>query len=114
VESISGIEAVDYENTLAIAVVIFGDCFILVLACSVPNLQFDFGPINFDDFVNIIDADGHHVILYEFSLAIPKKDIALSYSRVSDDDNLHEVIEGLILLVPRFHPLTLNIYQTNN
>ena len=55
---------------MAVAVVVFCDGLVLILASSVPYLQFDFDSIDGDDFVDVVDADGHHVVVDELALAI--------------------------------------------
>lgn len=84
------------ENSLAIPVIILGDCFVFVLTSGVPNLQFDFDPVQLDNLEDIIDADGHHVVFNELALAVAQQDVALTDSGISDDDYFLEVVEVLL------------------
>ena len=90
------------EHSLAIAVIILGDCFVFVLTSSVPNLQFDFDPVQLDDLEHIIDADGHHVVFNELALAIAQKYVTLSHSGVSDEDYFLEVVKVLLAFAFNF------------
>ena len=55
---------------MTVSVVVFGDGFVLILSCSIPDLQFDFSVVDIDDFVDIIDSNGHHIVLHKLALAV--------------------------------------------
>ena len=101
-EGLTGVDGEDDENSLAVAVIIFCDGFVFVLTSSVPNLQFNSNSVQFDDLEDIIDADGHHVVFDELSLAVAQQDVALSDSGVSDDDYFLEVVEVLLAFAFNF------------
>jgi hypothetical protein len=73
VEGLSWVDGEYDENTLTIPVVVLSDRFVFVLACSVPNLEFD--PVSFEgnDLENIVYADGHHVVVYEFAFTVAQE-----------------------------------------
>lgn len=58
------------KYSLTVTVVTLGDSFVLILSCSVPYLQFNPDWVNGDDFEYKINADGHHVVVYELALVI--------------------------------------------
>ena len=101
-EGLTGVDGEDDENSLAVAVIILCDGFVFVLTSSVPNLQFNSNSVQFDDLEDIIDADGHHVVFDELSLAVAQQDVALSDSGVSDDDYFLEVVEVLLAFAFNF------------
>ena len=96
---------------MAVAIVVLGDSFVFILARSIPNLQFDPISVEADDFEDVVYADGHHVVIYELSLAVAEQQIALADSRVSDYYHLLEVVEGFIRFASRF-PKWLHQYYT--
>ena len=101
-EGLTGVDGEDDENSLAVAVIILCDGFVFVLTSSVPNLQFNSNSVQFDDLEDIIDADGHHVVFDELSLAVAQQDVAFSDSGVSDDDYFLEVVEVLLAFAFNF------------
>ena len=101
-EGLTGVDGEDDENSLTVAVIILCDCFVFVLTSGVPNLQFNSNSVQFDDLEDIIDADGHHVVFDELSLAVAQQDVAFSDSGVSDDDYFLEVVEVLLAFAFNF------------
>ena len=95
VEWLSWIDAEDYEYTLAITIVILSDGFIFILSCGVPDLKLDAYPIDFYYFIDIVNADSHHVVLYKFALGVPQQHIALAYSWVTYYYDLLQVVKLL-------------------
>jgi hypothetical protein len=79
VERVLRVYAKHDDDTLTVAIVIFSDGFVLVLTSSVPYLQFDAGALLADNFVDVIDADGHHVVLYELAFGVSEQHIRLAY-----------------------------------
>ena len=69
------VDAKNDDDALTVAIVIFSDGFVLVLASSVPDLQFYAGALLADNFVDVIDADGHHVVLHELAFGVPEQHI---------------------------------------
>lgn len=88
---------------MTIAIVVFCDGFVFVLASCVPQLQFDFGAFDVDDFVDVVDADGHHVVLDELAFTISKQEVAFAHARVPNDYNFLEVVELLLRFPFPFH-----------
>jgi len=105
-ERIARIDRKDHENSLAVAVVSLCDGFVLLLARSIPDLQFDARAIDSDNFEDVVDADGHHVVIDEHALGVPEQDVALAHSRVPDDDYFLDVVEGLLHLPPPLQSAT--------
>ena len=107
VKGLPRVDGEDYENSLTVAIVILRDGFVLVLACGVPDLEFDLDAIEGDDLEHVIDSDGHHIVLHELALAVPQQQVALADPRVADYDDLLQIIELLLFLAfylpERFH-----------
>lgn len=59
-----------YEDTLTVTVIVLRDGFIFILSSCIPYLKFDFNSIDSDDFEDIVDADSHHVVVNELTLAV--------------------------------------------
>ena len=78
-ERIARIDRKNHENSLAVAVVCLCDGFVLLLARSIPDLQFDASAFNSDNFEDVVYADGHHVVIDEHALGITKQDVALTH-----------------------------------
>lgn len=103
-EGLPRIKGEDDENSLTILVVVLSDSLVLVLSSSIPDLYLDLDLLYFDDLEDIVYADGHHVVIHELILAIPKQDVALPHSRVPDYYHFLQVIETLCFLFPTLCP----------
>lgn len=79
-EGVFGVDAENYEYSLTVAVIVLGDGFVFVLAGSVPDLELDPHSVDCDDFIDVVDADGHHVVIHKFALTVPEEDVALTDS----------------------------------
>lgn len=105
IEGLFGVDTKHDENALTVPIVIFSDCFVFVLASSVPQLQLDFSSFDINDFVDIVDTDSHHVVLDELALAVTKQEVAFPHPRVADYYYFLEVVELLFSLALTLHKM---------
>ncbi len=93
VERLSRIDAVRDDSPIAIAIVVLGYCFVLLLSCRVPYLQFDPESVNRADIPDIINANCHYIIINKFILSVADQQRTLTHSRISYYYDLHRVIK---------------------
>jgi hypothetical protein len=84
VERLSRIDGEDDQDSLAVAVIVLRNGLVLVLSCSVPNLEFYSDTIEGDDLKDIIDSNGHHVIFDKLAFAESEQQVTLAHSGIPD------------------------------
>lgn len=99
-EGLTGINREYDEYSLAILVIVLGDGLVFVLSGCVPDLYLDFDLLHLDDLEDVVYADGHHVVIHKFILAVSEQDVALPDPRVTDYYHFLKIIETLSFLFP--------------
>ena len=107
-ESFSVIDWVYEYDSSSSFVISFGDSFESLLACSIPDLHFDFDAVDIDGFDFEIDTDGGDMSYFILFIGISEKNVSFANSGVSDDDNFDKVV--ILFLFSSFCHLFLYIF----